>query len=407
MEPMVGVGIIQRTLGDRRFHLNRSSNVFIFVVAAIVGGLISSVFGATTLGISGVIPWNQYVAVWVTWFIGDTAGIILVVPFIWACAIGRKFDLSRLKIIEAGLVFFLLLIVIQFIFAQHKVSHIVFIQPFYLLPVLIWAAFRLDLRLITGAVILICVFAVWETINGNGPFISNSLNDSLLNLQIFICIVSITMVILSSTIAEKKAANVKILASNKMLEAKVEERVVELKTVNEELAIHKDRLQEMVQDKTLELQQKNIDIAKKASELEEANIALKVLLNQRDKDKQEFEKKIIANLNNFVLPYIQKINIESLDDQDKLAFTMVSNGLNDIFSTFATRLYHAYSSLTPREMQVASLISEGKVNKEISDLLGLSVRSVETHRDNIRGKLGIKGKRVNLRNYLRSKALYP
>ncbi len=407
LEPLVGVSLIKKFLKGQPFQLDKSGNVFIFLAAAALAGSISSIFGATSLGFAEAINWSEYNIVLGTWLIGDTTGIILVVPFVYACAKEGGFDLRPVKILEFCLIIGLLLGVCQLAFAPSHFGNTMFAQPYFLLPVLTWGAFRLDMRLITGAVILVCSFAVWKTVGGHGPFISGSLNESLLKLQMFICMVSITTVVLSSVIAEKKAANARILTSNRMLEEKVEERVKELKEANNELARHREHLQEMVDEKTRELQLKSNDIAEKARDLEDANATLRVLLKQRDRDKHEFERKVINNLNNFVLPHLQKIEPGQLDDKDRSALAMVNNGLNDIFSSFATSLSAVYSHLTPREMQVANMVSEGKVNKEIAELLGLSVRSVETHRDHIRAKLGLKGKKITLRNYLQSKAQYP
>jgi DNA-binding CsgD family transcriptional regulator len=76
--------------------------------------------------------------------------------------------------------------------------------------------------------------------------------------------------------------------------------------------------------------------------------------------------------------------------------------LNDIISPFLRNLTSAYLNLTPREIEVASLVKEGKTTKEITELLNISATAVDFHRKNLRSKFGIKSKKTNLRSYLTS-----
>ena len=81
---------------------------------------------------------------------------------------------------------------------------------------------------------------------------------------------------------------------------------------------------------------------------------------------------------------------------------MIKSNLKDIISPFARSLTGKYIGLTPTEIQVANMIKQGKTTKDIAELNNLSARTIEFHRDNIRSKLGIKNKKINLRTYLLS-----
>ena len=76
--------------------------------------------------------------------------------------------------------------------------------------------------------------------------------------------------------------------------------------------------------------------------------------------------------------------------------------LNDIVSPFAHRLSSKYFGLTPTEIQVATLVRDGNTTKDIAELLNSSYRTIESHRQNIREKIGIKKENINLRSHLLS-----
>jgi PAS domain S-box-containing protein len=136
--------------------------------------------------------------------------------------------------------------------------------------------------------------------------------------------------------------------------------------------------------------------------LEEVNAALNVLLKRRDEDKQELEEKVVANVKALVLPYLQRLKESGLNPQQKTIATILESNLREIVSPFVTRLSSMFVNLTPTELKVADLIRDGRTSKEIASLLNLSYNTIMFHRHNIRGKLGLKKKKTNLRSYLRS-----
>ncbi|MGD8760813.1 MAG: LuxR C-terminal-related transcriptional regulator [Desulfobacteraceae bacterium] len=136
--------------------------------------------------------------------------------------------------------------------------------------------------------------------------------------------------------------------------------------------------------------------------LEETNIALKVLLKQREDDRVELEKKVLSNVKELVLPYVEKLKNSRLRPKDKTLAEIIENHLNNIISPLLQKFTNAKILLTPQEIQVAALVKDGKTSKEIADILNVSEATVNFHRKNLRDKFGLKGKQANLRSYLLS-----
>jgi PAS domain S-box-containing protein len=137
-------------------------------------------------------------------------------------------------------------------------------------------------------------------------------------------------------------------------------------------------------------------------ELRDLNAALKVLLRQRDKDKEAFEEKVLVNVKELVIPFIERLKRSHLPDKQMSYVRVLESNLHTVVSAFSQKLSSKYLGLTPAEIQIAHMVRDGKTTKEMSELLNLSVRTVETHRKNIRSKIGIKSDRVNLRSHLLS-----
>jgi PAS domain S-box-containing protein len=150
------------------------------------------------------------------------------------------------------------------------------------------------------------------------------------------------------------------------------------------------------------LQEKERELEMKASNLEEINTALNVLLKKRDEDRIELEEKISLNIRELVLPYLKKIQKIGLDERQNAYAVIMESYLNDIVSSFSYRLSSAYLNLTPSEINVANLVKQGRSNKEIAELLNISARTAAFHRERIRKKLGIKNHKTNLKSYLSS-----
>ncbi|MCK9197351.1 MAG: response regulator [Syntrophales bacterium] len=150
------------------------------------------------------------------------------------------------------------------------------------------------------------------------------------------------------------------------------------------------------------LKQREQALELKSRSLEEANTALKVLLKHREEDKATIEEQVQANVRKLVFPYIENLKRLKLNDNQMSQVRMIEANLQEIVSPFLRNLTSAYLCLTPREIQVANLVKDGRTTKEMTDILNISATAIDFHRKNLRSKLGIKNKRNNLRSYISS-----
>ena len=152
------------------------------------------------------------------------------------------------------------------------------------------------------------------------------------------------------------------------------------------------------------LRSRERELKDKSVNLEEANAALRVLLRHREEDKTALENAILANVKELILPCIEKLRHTRLSDSQTMHLGTLESSLNQIISPFLQKMAAIYSHFTPSEIQTANLIRSGKTSKEIGEILSVSPATIDTHRNNIRKKLGLRNnkKTNNLRSYLLS-----
>ena len=136
--------------------------------------------------------------------------------------------------------------------------------------------------------------------------------------------------------------------------------------------------------------------------LKEINTAMTVLLKKREEDKTDLEDNVLTNVKELVEPYFEKIKKTKLDDQQEAFLSIIESNLKEIISPFTRKMSLKYFNLTPTEIRIANLIRHGSSSKKIAELQNVSPRTIDTHRKNIRRKIGLQGQRGNLRSHLLS-----
>ena len=141
------------------------------------------------------------------------------------------------------------------------------------------------------------------------------------------------------------------------------------------------------------------ELERKSESLEESNITLKVMLDQREKDRQNLEENIMASVKELIMPHVERIRSCSAKERERHT-GIIQSKLKDIISPFAKALTSKCLGLTAKEVEVAYLIRNGFTTKQVADSLDIKKGTVEFHRENIRRKLDLKNKTTNLKTYL-------
>ena len=153
---------------------------------------------------------------------------------------------------------------------------------------------------------------------------------------------------------------------------------------------------------TANLKKREKELNARTRSLEEANTAFSILLRRREEDRTHFESSVISNISTLVNPYIEKLKNTPLDAVQTNHLHVIETNLDQVISPFVRDIGSRVLDLTPMELRVATLVKEGKSNIEIAAKLSVSKNTILTHRFNLRRKLGIKNKKINLRAYLLS-----
>lgn len=194
-----------------RSHLDSFSSirdVLKFILfAVVVSPMISATIGNISLCVGGEAQWANFGRLWLTWWLGDGFGALIVAPFLLAWDLNWKRHASSTAVIEAAVLLTGLFIVSMVAFAgwipgadkRYPIAHLTW-------PFLVWAALRLDQRIVTAATLLLSAVAVWGTAQGYGSFVRGGPNESLLLLQLFIGSTALLTYVLYAAMRERTTA---------------------------------------------------------------------------------------------------------------------------------------------------------------------------------------------------------
>ncbi|MBI4610386.1 MAG: MASE1 domain-containing protein [Candidatus Rokubacteria bacterium] len=237
LEALAG-GFLLRRAVDAPDLFERAQHVFKFTAVALVMGLVSASIGPTSLAFSGMAAWAIYPTVWFTWWLGDTVSVLVITPLLLAWIRHPRIRWDARRSGEALLLFLSLFVVGRMAFgAWLPATDTHYPLAFMTLPFLVWAAFRFGQREVTTALAIVSWIAVWDTVRGFGPFAQTTVNESLLLLQFFVGVATVTILAMAALATERRAAEAVLRKAHDELEARVNERTAEVVLVNEFLQL--------------------------------------------------------------------------------------------------------------------------------------------------------------------------
>lgn len=151
------------------------------------------------------------------------------------------------------------------------------------------------------------------------------------------------------------------------------------------------------------LESREVTITNRTKDLEDANTALRVLLENVETSKNEVEAQILRQIKGLVLPHISKLrHLDAEHDLQSNYLELIETNLRNITSSLSSQIAETLEALTPTEIEITQMIMLGRSTKEIANILSRGTSTVDFHRNNIRQKLGLRDRRKNLRQHLMS-----
>ena len=227
LEALIGARLVTRFAnGVRAFE--RPQDVLKFtLVAAMLSTTVSASIGVTALSLGGYAPWNDFPAVWLTWWLGDASGALVVAPtlVLWATASHLSIRRGRLEL--AAVVALLILVALVTFDGASPLSEQRYPVSFLPFPILVWAAFRFGPRAAATSIAALSAIAIVGTLQRNGPFGALPPNDALLLLQAFVGVATLTTLTLAAAVVDRDRAHELLRAAELRLRLAEERKVAE------------------------------------------------------------------------------------------------------------------------------------------------------------------------------------
>ncbi len=215
LEGLVGAWLVERFANGRN-AFNRPRDIFKFtVLAGAVSTAVSATFGVTSLALGGLAHWTNYGPIWLTWWLGDMSGDLVVAPLLLIWWAEPRIRWSRRQLLEVSLLLGYLFAVGEVVFGGWFPIGASNYPLALAVPLVVAAAFRFGQRETATAIFMLAGIALWGTVHGFGPFVGATQNEALLLLQCFLGVTVVLAMPLAAVVSEHKRAEAKLESSER------------------------------------------------------------------------------------------------------------------------------------------------------------------------------------------------
>jgi signal transduction histidine kinase len=210
LEAVCAAWLISRLAGGVR-AFDHAQDVFKFALSAVFSSLISPTIGVTCLTMAGFADWANYQAIFLTWWMADAIGALVVTPLIVLWNQERRWTFDPKRDVEVALLLLCLIFIAQIVFGGwFPISAANYPISFLCGPVVIWAAFRLSQRETATGIFILTAIATWGTLHGSGPFVMKTADQSLLIMNTSTAVLTVTALALAAAMSERRRAEAAI-----------------------------------------------------------------------------------------------------------------------------------------------------------------------------------------------------
>ena len=236
MEGLLGAYLVNRLANGRLAFVGQRDTFLFVLLAAGLSTTVSATIGVTSLSLTGYADWQRFGEIWLTWWLGDAAGALIVTPVIVLWVSQPTVTWSRNQLFEIGALLTLMCLVAFVVFQSGQaLTGPTYPLAFVTFSILIWVAVRLGPRETATATFLCVAIAIWGTLRGLGPFVRGSPNETLLLLQAFTAVIGVTALALAIGVAERRRAEEALDQLNQTLERRIQDRTGTLQGAVEQL----------------------------------------------------------------------------------------------------------------------------------------------------------------------------
>jgi diguanylate cyclase (GGDEF)-like protein len=204
LEGLVGAYLVNR-YANGRHAFDHARDIFVLAALAAVGSTtISATVGVITISLAGFARWTSFAPIWLTWWLGDLVGALVVTPVVVLWSAPLSLEWSRKWRLEAAALLVSLCLVTLSVFSGLFPSNRNYPLEFLCIPFFVWAGFRFGQRAAATAIVLVTGIAIWGTLHGFGPFVRPAPNESLLLLQAFVAVTAVMTLVLAAVVSERK-----------------------------------------------------------------------------------------------------------------------------------------------------------------------------------------------------------